>query len=258
MTKHHRAPIFELNFPMPLYVEAIRPQRLRPLRAPALAVAATLGLTACSLWRHEPPPVVAPLPAAVALHPVTAPPPSPVHEPVDAATPSDLASRRALAHHDLLRALPPAELAQEIARLSALPPSPEASIDLAMALLLTRNGAEQNRAIGLVEPLAKGSVADAEAWQPMARLLLARLLELRRLEELLERRNQDLRDSQREVRQLNEKLEALKAIERSLAPRPSSSGTPSGMLNSAASAPNASSLSASSTRAKAAPRKSPS
>lgn len=243
---------------MPLYVEEPQPPRVLPLRGPALALAAALGLTACSLWRHAPPPAATALPPAVASVPTVAPPPpNPVHEPVDAATPSDLASRRALANHEVLRAMPPSELAQEIARLSALPPSPDTSIDLAMALLLTRNGAEQNRAIGLVEPLARGANADAEAWQPIARLLLARLQELRRLEDLLERRNQDLRDSQRDVRQLNEKLEALKAIERSLAPRPSSSNTPGAMLNSAASAPDATSPAAS-TRAKAPPRKAPS
>lgn len=241
---------------MPLYVETPQPQRVPPLRAPALALVAVLGLSACSLWRHAPPPAATTLPPAAASVPAVAPPPpGPVHEPVDAATPSDLASRRALAHHEVLRAMQPTELAQEIARLSALPPAPDTSIDLAMALLLTRNGAEQNRAIGLVEPLARGATTEAEPWQPIARMLLARLQELRRLEDLLERRNQELRDSQRDVRQLNEKLEALKAIERSLAPRPSSSAAPGAPLNSAASASDATAPTA---RTKAPPRKAPS
>ena len=225
----------------------------RPL-AGVVMVAAAIGVSACSVWRREPPPVAAPLPAVIATAPpVIAAAPSPLHEPVEAATPSDLASRRALANHELLRALPLNELAQEIARLSALPPAPDTSIDLAMALLLTRNGGEQNRAISLVEPLAKGTTPDSEAWQPIARVLLARLLELRRLEDLLDRRNQELRDSQRDVKQLNEKLEALKAIERSLAPRPTSSVAPGTAVNGAAS-PDA----APSPRAKATPRKAPS
>lgn len=218
--------------------------------------AAIISLSACSALHREPPPVAPPVPPVAApLPPVVTPAPTPAHEPLETATPSDLASRRALAHHEVLRAMPPNELAQEIARLSALPPAPDTSIDLAMALLLTRNGGEQNRAISLVEPLARGATAEAEPWQPIARLLLARLMELRRLEDLLDRRNQELRDSQRDVKQLNEKLEALKAIERSLAPRPNAAA--SAGAGSAASAPAAAS-SPGSPRAKAAPRKAPS
>ncbi len=209
---------------------ALRQSALRPLAGflvVAAAISGLVGVAGCSVLQREPVPVVAPAPVVIATPPpVVVAAPSPVSAPLDAATPSDLASRRALANHEQLRSLPLNELAQEIARLSALPPAPDTSIDLAMALLLTRNGGEQNRAIGLIEPLAKGETPASEAWQPMARLLLTRLLELRRLEDLLDRRNQELRDSQRDVKQLNEKLEALKAIERSLAPRPISSGAP--------------------------------
>ena len=236
---------------------ALRRCVLRPLAGVAVVAAAT-GVSGCSVWRREPPPIAPPAPAVIATAPaVIAATPSPAREPIEAATPGDLASRRALAHHEQLRALPPGELAQEIARLSALPPAPDTSIDLAMALLLTRNGGEQNRAIGLVEPLAKGMTPDAEAWQPIARLLLARLQELRRLEDLLDRRNQDLRDSQRDVKQLNEKLEALKAIERSLAPRPISSAAP-GTAGNGAGFRDAASSPSPSPRTKAIPRKAPS
>jgi len=242
------------------YVEiALRPSALRPL-ARVLWITAALGVSGCSIWQRAPVSVTVPAPAVIAAPPpVIATAPSPVREPVDAATPSDLASRRALAHHEQLRSLPLNELAQEIARLSALPPAPDTSIDLAMALLLTRNGGEQNRAIGLVEPLARGVAPETEAWQPIARLLLARLQELRRLEDLLDRRNQELRDSQREVKQVNEKLEALKAIERSLAPRPISSVAP-GTAGSGATttSPDVNGSPAPSPRSKATPRKAPS
>ena len=209
---------------------ALRRCTLRPradLTFTVTLVAGLIGVSGCSVLQRQPAPVVPPAPAVIATPPpVVVAALSPPTTPVDAATPSDLASRRALANHEQLRGLAPNELAQEIARLSALPPAPDTVIDLAMALLLTRNGGEQNRAIALVEPLAKGATPESQAWQPIARLLLARLLELRRLEDLLDRRNQELRDSQRDVKQLNEKLEALKAIERSLAPRPTSSGVP--------------------------------
>ncbi len=249
---------------MSLCVETAPRQRVRRPLAGVFLVAAAIGvevgLSGCSVLRREPAPVAAPAPAVVAhTPPVVVAPPTPPREPIDAATATDLASRRALAVHEQLRALPLNELALEIARLSALPPAPDTSIDLAMALLLTRNGGEQNRAIGLVEPLAKGATPASEAWQPIARLLLARLLELRRLEDLLDRRNQELRDSQRDVKQLNEKLEALKAIERSLAPRPISSVAPGTAANGAATtSPGATASPASAPRAKAVARKAPS
>ena len=245
---------------MSLTVEAaLRRCALRPL-AGVLVVAAAIGVSGCSVLRRESPPVATPTPAVIATPPpVMTATPSVAREPIEAATPSDLASRHALASHEQLRSLAPNELAQEIARLSALPPAPDTSIDLAMALLLTRNGGEQNRAIALVEPLATGMTPESEPWQPIARLLLARLLELRRLEDLLDRRNQELRDSQREVKQLNEKLEALKAIERSLAPRPISSVAPATTGNGAPTAsPDAVAPPTPLLRAKGAPRKAPS
>lgn len=241
---------------MSLFVEsAIRRCALRPL-ATVILIAATLSAPGCSVWQRAPAP--APMPAPTApppTPPVIAATPSAPPAPVEVATPADLASRRALTNHEQLRSLPLNELAQEITRLSALPPTPDTAIDLAMALLLTRNGGEQLRAIALVEPLAKGATPDAEAWQPVARLLLARLQELRRLEDLLERRNQELRDSQRDVKQLNEKLEALKAIERSLAPRPISAVTPGAVGNNS---PAAVGDAPPSPRAKVVPRKAPS
>ncbi len=244
---------------MSLYVEtAMRRCSLQPF-AVVLTVAVAIGASGCSVLRREPTPIPTPAPAVVAPPAlVIAAAPTLPQVPIEAATPSDLAARRALANHEQLRGLPPNELAQEIARLSALPPAPDTSIDLAMALLLTRNGGEQNRAISLVEPLARSATPESEDWQPIARLLLARLLELRRLEELLDRRNQDLRDSQRDVKQLNEKLEALKAIERSLAPRPISSVTPGTAANGATPVlPETSSPPAASPRGRAVPRKAP-
>ena len=60
---------------------------------------------------------------------------------------------------------------------------------------------------------------EAAAWAPWARLLAGRAAEQRRLEEQFDRLAQQLRDSQRRIDQLSEKLEALKAIERSLGPK---------------------------------------
>ncbi|MFM9915624.1 MAG: hypothetical protein ACKVOX_07440 [Rhizobacter sp.] len=236
-----------------LLAEAARVRWCRRSRADSLvtvlsgAAVLAVGLSACTSFHSDyaPAPVVqaasapvlvaAPLPSAdAASAPLAA---LAASAPLDPLTPGDLASRQLLAYHEQVRVLAPNDLAQEINRLAALPAASDTSLELAMALMLTRNGGELNRAIGLVEPLTKGASADQRSWQPFARLLLSRLLELRRLEDLLDKRNQELRDSQRDVKQLNEKLEALKAIERSLAPRPSSSVPTSTLSGAAALAP---------------------
>lgn len=142
--------------------------------------------------------------------------------PLDAA---DLAARRVLAAHDALRRLGPAELAAEIARLQAQLPgaaaaqAPALALELALALAQNRQPGDLARALALLEPIARTPNAAQQPWQPIARLLYSRLAEQRRQEELLERLAAQLRDSQRQTLQLQDKLEALKAIERSLLQR---------------------------------------
>ena len=92
-------------------------------------------------------------------------------------------------------------------------------IEQALTLAQSRNPADLTRALALLEPLARNPSPEQQPWQPMARLLINRINDQRRLEEQLERQATQLRDSQKTVQQLNEKLEALKAIERSLTQR---------------------------------------
>jgi hypothetical protein len=177
-----------------------------------------------------PPPepvVVAPPPP-----PAPAPPPAP---PVPAADATDLASRRLLFFHDQLRAMQPNEVLAEVTRLNAqlgsAPPAsmPPQALELALALAQLRNNGDLARALGLIDPIVRSTAPELQPWQPIARLLAARVAEQRRLEEQLDRQGQALRESQRNVQQLNEKLEALKAIERSLnnrAPAPAASAAP--------------------------------
>ena len=71
-----------------------------------------------------------------------------------------------------------------------------------------------------MQKLLANQTEDARALHPLARLVAARLAEQKRVEDQLERQNQQLRDQQRRIDQLNERLEAMRAIERSLlAPR---------------------------------------
>jgi septal ring factor EnvC (AmiA/AmiB activator) len=124
---------------------------------------------------------------------------------------------RMLAYAERVRVMPPAELTQEAARLGDAA-SPEAQIQLSLVLSQLRQLPELIRAQELLARVLGN--ADAQALHPLARLLASRYAEQRRLEEQLDKQNQQLRDVQRRLDQTNERLEALKAIERSLTSRP--------------------------------------
>lgn len=181
-----------------------------------------LALAGCSLLPPAPtpapvaPPAPAPAPAPPAPPPVAPPPPA-------APAPAQDALQRLLGFHERSRSLPAAELAREQARLAGLAAggSDEATLKLAWLLGQARAPGDVARAIALLEPQARGDAAEA----PLARLLLARLAEQRRLEEQLERQAQQQRELQRRNDQLREQLDALRAIERSLGPRPAAPAT---------------------------------
>lgn len=184
-------------------------------------VAAMLLAAGCAAVRPapapKPAPAEAPAPAPkVVLVPAPPPPPEP----------ADLAARRLLAYHEQIRQLSPQDLANEINRLSgvvsatATAAPPDAVLELALALAQQRNAGDLPRSIALLEPITKSSAPELAPWQPLARMLLGRVQEQRRLEDALAREVARGRDQQRTLQQLNEKLEALKAIERSMTTRP--------------------------------------
>ncbi|HYF41723.1 MAG TPA: hypothetical protein VEA35_04675 [Ramlibacter sp.] len=180
--------------------------------------AALLGLavlTACAA--PAPPPVV------IAV-PVQAPAPAPVEVATAAAPPAadpGLASLGGvLAYADRVRGLAGPELAQEIARLADGGAAPDRQMQLALALLQTRVPADGQRAQALLQRVVAQETPDARALHPLARLLSAQWTEQRRIEEQLERQAQQLRDGQRRIDQLNDRLQALRAMERSLPSRP--------------------------------------
>ena len=197
-----------------------------------------LALSACIPLQPEAPPAP-PAPAtvpqpAVIVVPTPAPP-----------EPTDLAARRLLAYHDQLRLMSPNDLGAEISRLNAIVTSnavavpAESVLDLALALSMQHNGGDVARAVSLLEQLARTNTPELAPMQPMVRLLLGRVAEQRRLEDHLARELARGREQQRNLQQLNEKLEALKAIERSMNARPPSAGTP-GTAPATPATPNAS------------------
>ena len=113
------------------------------------------------------------------------------------------------------------ELARERSELAARNADPEAQMRLALLHLLPRQGnVELARPLALLESVLKSSRPGALALQPLARLLVEQLNERQRLEGALDRQAQQLKESQKKVLELQEKIDRLAEIERSLPQRP--------------------------------------
>ncbi|MES2401325.1 MAG: hypothetical protein V4573_15155 [Pseudomonadota bacterium] len=206
------------------------PSDIKDLALPARtlrAAAATALLAACCLVACSTagaPPVVQAAPA-----PVETPPVTPVIVLQPAASASDLLAP-VLVYADRIRNLQGSELAQEITRLGEAATADE-QLRLAMALAQTRQLYDLVRAQDLLQRVLNNSGSDARPLHPLARLLATRLSEQRRVEDQLDRQSQQLRDTQRRLDQTNDKLEALKEIERSLTPRAGSPAPPATARN---------------------------
>jgi exonuclease VII large subunit len=124
-----------------------------------------------------------------------------------------------LAYADRLRSLPGPELAQEITRLGNAASAGD-QLRLALTLSQTRQLPDLVRAQELLQRALANNSEEARPLHALARLLAARFAEQRRAEEQLDRQNQQLRDLQRRLEQTQDKLDALKEIERSLSNRP--------------------------------------
>ena len=203
------------------------PRRLLALTAWVLAAGCSVQTP---LQRPQPTPP-APKPAVAAKPaplPLVSPAASPPAKPV---TPDEASSSvvSLLAYADRVRGMAPAELAPELTRLGDAR-SPSEQLQLALALAQLRQTPELIRAQDLLTRLQANASPEAAALHPLARLLAHRFGEQRRLEDLLDKQTQQTRDIQRRLEQTTERLEALKAIERSLggASGRSSAGTPPG------------------------------
>ncbi|HEX3138679.1 MAG TPA: hypothetical protein VHQ87_01410 [Rhizobacter sp.] len=184
----------------------------------------------------------APASAAAAPAPTVIVLPSPVQQP----DPADVAARRFLAYHDQLRQMSPNDLGNEITRLNGIVASNAAAapaenvLELALALSMQHNGGDVARALTMLEQLARTGTPELQPLQPLIRLMLGRVAEQRRLEDQLNREVAQKREQQRNLQQLFEKLEALKAIERSMTTRPPGvSTTPAAPASAPSSAPPA-------------------
>ncbi|MEO6856555.1 MAG: hypothetical protein ABI410_11920 [Rhodoferax sp.] len=194
----------------------------------ASLVAILLGLAACA----SPPPDASQETPRPAL-PIDTQPASQVPEAstppltaVPVPDPVAQAGHALLRWQDQLRQTPPDALPAVAARIAAEPVTPASAVHLALVWLHTRGPGDAARALAQLDAVQTSADPAAQPWADWARLLSARATELKRLDEQINRQTQQLRDSQRRIDQLTEQLEALKAIERSLAPRNGASKAP--------------------------------
>lgn len=153
---------------------------------------------------------------AGAVTPPQVPPPAPPPPVAPAAAPV----AAALEHADRVRSLNGPELTAEITRLNAMGAAPLRQLQLAQALLQTHQSSEYGRIQQLLQSVLANDGEEARQLHPLARLLAAHQAQLRRLEEQNDRQAQLVREGQKRIDQLSERLEALRAIERSMPTRP--------------------------------------
>ena len=185
----------------------------KPTRAGLAAAFAALALAGCVTPKPPPPP---PPPPPVVVAPVVK------CEPARDA--QDLAARHLLATTDRYSALNTADLTAEASR-PLEGATIEQQMDQALAMSMTHNPGDLARAQGVIDQVLHNNAPQADPWRSIARLLAYRLGEQKRAEDAAERGAQQLRDAQRDNQRklddANAKLEALKAIERSLNTRQS-------------------------------------
>ena len=125
-----------------------------------------------------------------------------------------------LAYQSALRLMTPSELVKAQMDLAKADHAPSNTIRRAMLQASVRGAGDLARAQALLEPLLTATGKDAQLLAPLVQLLSGQYAELRRQDESIDKLNAQLRDAQRRNDLLNEKLEALKNIERSLSVRP--------------------------------------
>lgn len=180
----------------------------KPMRAGLAVAFAALSLAGCATPPPPPPP---PPPQPVVIAPAVK------CEPARDA--QDLAVRHLLATADRLSTLNTADLTAEAVH-GVDGASIEQQMDQALALSMTHAPGDLARAQALLDQVLHNNTPQADPWRAPARLLAYRVGEQKRAEDAAERSAQQLRDAQRDNQRklddANAKLEALKAIERSL------------------------------------------
>lgn len=180
------------------------------LASPLLLLLLSLSLAACTLGSPRP---GLPTPAETTLPPppaiVDLPPPAPPDE-----------VGPLLGYHQQLRKMSQGDLLKELSGLGLQQRSPRVAIQMGMVLMLTRGGVDLARAQALLDSVATSAETEAQPFKALAQLLSSNCAETRRLAEHADKLAAQQKDSLRRIDQLNEMLEGLKTIERTLPARP--------------------------------------
>lgn len=136
----------------------------------------------------------------------------------------DVGPEAALSYYQGLARMTPAELGRERTVLVAVPQTPFTQMRVAMLLGHPRVQQDLGKGLALLEGILKSTDPAAAPFQPLAREVADNYQERIKLENQLEKQglqlNQQLKDSQRKTAELQEKLDSLANIEKSLIPRP--------------------------------------
>jgi len=174
--------------------------------APLLAC---LSLAACTLNSPLPDDPAPPPPAPPVVQVIAPPAPPP---------PDEIGPL--LSYHQSLRRMSQGELVKELSGLGLQQRSPRVALQMAMALMLTRGGGDLARAQALLDSVAGSTEVEAAPLRPLAQLLSSNCAEMRRWYDHADKLALQQKESQRRIEQLNDMLEGLKAIERTLPARP--------------------------------------
>ncbi|GJI94412.1 hypothetical protein RugamoR57_11300 [Duganella caerulea] len=178
--------------------------------SPLLLLLLSLSLAGCTLTQPRPP---LPTPAEVTLPPppaiVELPPPPPPDE-----------VGPLLSYHQQLRKMTQGDMLKELSGLGLQQRSPRVAVQMGMVLMLTRGSGDLARAQALLDSVATATETEAQPFKALAQLLSSNCAETRRLAEHADKLAIQQKDSQRRIDQLNEMLEGLKTIERTLPARP--------------------------------------
>ncbi|PRC93302.1 hypothetical protein [Solimicrobium silvestre] len=174
---------------------------------------AVCGLSSVLLLGCKTPPTSEVIVPSVPTSPVIAPVAAPVHTEID-----DL-----LAYYQSNHQMSQTELLKNLVDLNSALKSPHSDLQKAIILGCLRGPVELSRATVLLDGIIKSSDPQAQRLLPLATLLYANYSEWRRLDDALDKQNQQLKEAQRRADQLSQKLEDLKAIEQQLPSRPHAS-----------------------------------
>jgi len=131
----------------------------------------------------------------------------------------------ALNYYHMLSRMTPHELSRERMVLAALPTNPNTHMRTAMLLGHPRGPQDLGKAIALLENMMKSTDPVSISLQPLARMLADNYIERQKIEWQIDRQGLQLKEQQRKVAELQEKIDALAEIERNL-PARSRSGRP--------------------------------